>query len=257
MKELLEEIAGIVQKKIKKLPKGFAGSEEVGIGASGSATSLIDKFAEDAIIDFLDKKNIEMNILSEEAGMIDRGAETVLVIDPIDGTANFNSGIPFYSVSLAVGSSKLSNVTHGLVKNLVNGETYFAEKGKGATLNGKKIMTRSFKRSESLFLAYVGMKVGQATWKMAEVPRRVRSLGCASLEMCHLARGKADGFYFNCDDFSKRMRIVDIAASSLILRESGGEVYDLRGNALDMNFTLDDRVNFLALGDKSTKELII
>jgi fructose-1,6-bisphosphatase/inositol monophosphatase family enzyme len=75
--------------------------------------------------------------------------------------------------------------------------------------------------------------------------------------MCFVAGGRADGFYFNCDDFSKRMRIVDIAASALILREAGGEVYDLRGKALDVNFSLDDKVNFIALGDKSTKELIL
>ena len=257
MKQLLENIADVVTEKVRLLPESFGGHEEVGMGASGSATSKIDKFAEDIIIDLIKDEKVRLNILSEEAGFIDFKGEKTLVIDPVDGTANYHARIPFYSVSLAIGKNKLSDITHGLVKNIVSGETYYAEKGKGAWLNGKKIQTRHFKRGESLFLSYVGNSTDPITWKVVEVPRRVRSLGCASLEMCHVARGKADGYYFNCMDYKKCMRIVDIAASALVLREAGGEVYDLQGQALDMNFNLDERVNFLALGDKSTKEMIM
>ena len=257
MKELLEKLADTVTKNVRELPTEFLGHEEVGMGASGSATSKIDKFAEDIIIDFIKHEKIRMNILSEEAGFIDLKGEKTLVIDPVDGTANYHARIPFYSVSLAVGNSRMSDVTHGLVENIVNGDTYYAEKGKGAWLNGEKIRTRRFKRGGALFLAYVGISTDPLTWKVVEVPRRVRSLGCASLEMCHVALGKADGYYFNCDDYKKRMRIVDIAASALVLREAGGEVFDLKGNVLDMEFTLDKRANFLALGDKSIKEMIM
>lgn len=257
MRQLLEAIAAIVARNVAALPPGFAGEKEVGIGASGSATSMIDKFAEDIIVDYVKKNKIEMNILSEEIGRIDLGGKKTLVIDPVDGTANFHARIPFYSVSLAIGDSKMSDVTHGLVRNLVNGETYYAEKGKGAQLNGKEIRTKRYNQPGSLFLAYVGNETDPKTWKFVDVPRRIRSLGCASLEMCLVARGGADGFYFNCLDQSKRMRIVDIAASALILREAGGEIYDLRdGQILDMKFSLDDRVNFLAVGDPSMKEMM-
>jgi fructose-1,6-bisphosphatase/inositol monophosphatase family enzyme len=257
MRQLLEAIAAIVAKDMAALPAGFAGEEEVGIGASGSATSKIDKFAEDIIVDYVKKNKIGMNILSEEAGMISLGGEKTLVIDPVDGTANFHARIPFYSISLAIGDSRMSDVTHGLVRNLINSDTYYAEKGKGAWLNGKEIRTKKFKRPDSLFLAYVGNDTDPRTWKFVDVPRRIRSLGCASLEMCHVASGRADGFYFNCLDQSKKMRIIDIAASALILREAGGEIYDLKaGEILDMEFSLDDRVNFLAVGDPSMKEMM-
>jgi fructose-1,6-bisphosphatase/inositol monophosphatase family enzyme len=151
----------------------------------------------------------------------------------------------------------MSDITHGIVRNLVNGDIYYGEKGKGAWLNGHRINTKKFMRSSSIFLAFVGNRTSQATWKVVEFPRRIRSLGCASLEMCMVASGNADGFYFNCEDFEKRMRIVDIAASALILREAGGEVYDLNGKILDMEFSLRDKVNFLALGDSSIKEMVI
>lgn len=257
MKEKLERIAEVVSRKISALPAGFAGSEEVGMGASGAATSKIDKFAEDAIIELIKGESMGFNLLSEEAGLVDLGGSRMLVADPVDGTANFNSEIPFYSISLAVGDSKMSDVTHGLIRNLVNGDIYYAEKGKGSWLNGKRLSTRRFVRASSMFMTFVGNKTDPSTWKVVEVPRRTRSLGCASLEMCWVARGKADGFYFNCGDFEKRMRIVDIAASALILREAGGEVYALDGKVLDMGFSLRDKVNFLALGDKSVKEMVL
>ena len=256
MRQILEAIAAIVAKGVASLPAGFVGEEEVGIGASGSATSKIDKFAEDIIIDYVKKNKIGMNILSEEAGMISLGGERTLVIDPVDGTANFHARIPFYSVSLAIGGSRMSDVTHGLVRNLVNGDIYYAEKGKGAWLNGKEIRTKKFKRPDSLFLAYVGNDADPKTWKFVDIPRRIRSLGCASLEMCHVASGMSDGFYFNCRDQRKKMRIVDIAASALILREAGGEIYSIDGGILDMKFSLDDRVNFLAVGEPSMKEMM-
>ena len=227
MREKLERIAQAVAKEVSALPEEFAGHEEVGMGASGAATSKIDKFAEDVIVDIVRKEKMGFNILSEEAGLIDLGGKKVLVADPVDGTANFHARIPLYSVSLAIGDSRMSDITHGLVRNLVSGDIFYAEKGKGAWLNGKRLSTRKFVRESSMFLAFVGNAVSQETWKVVGVPRRIRSLGCASLEMCWVARGEADGFYFNCSDREKRMRIVDIAASALILREAGGELYGL------------------------------
>src|SRR5512136_2990205 len=102
MGQVLEAIAAIVAKEVAALPEGFAGEEEVGIGASGSATSKIDKFAEDIIIDYVRKNKIGMNILSEEVGTINLGEKKTLVIDLVDGTANFHARIPFYSISLAI-----------------------------------------------------------------------------------------------------------------------------------------------------------
>ncbi len=257
MRQQLEKIADQVSKRLADLPIGFEGDAEVGVGASGSATSRIDKIVEDTIIDFVRKEDLRLNILSEEIGFLDLGGDRMLVVDPLDGTANFNSEIPFFAVSLAIGTDRMSDVSYGLVRNLVNGESFYAEKGKGVWLNNEPIRTRAFVKETSLFLAYVGRDADNGTWEIANIPRRIRSLGCASLEMCHIARGMADGFYFNCKDFSKRMRIVDIAASALILREAGGEIYDLNGSLLDIKFNLDDRANFMALGDPSIKEMIL
>jgi fructose-1,6-bisphosphatase/inositol monophosphatase family enzyme len=65
------------------------------------------------------------------------------------------------------------------------------------------------------------------------------------------------GLYMNCARFQRMIRVIDIAASCLILREAGGEVVDLTGEKLDMDFDLKDRKNFLAYGDPRIKELVL
>ena len=68
MKSELTKIADEVYSAYKELPKDYDGHLIVGKGASGSATSKIDKFAEDAIFAHLDDKEIALNVLSEQAG---------------------------------------------------------------------------------------------------------------------------------------------------------------------------------------------
>src|SRR4030043_255266 len=147
-------IANEVYSAYMEPPKDYDGHVLVGKGASGSATSKIDKFAEDAILEYLDSEDIKLNVLSEEAGMIDRGAKETLVVDPIDGTLNCTRGIPFFSVSLAVCSKNMSDCSFALVKNLSSGDTYFARRGGGAELNGHRIGVSKYDKDEGMFIIY-------------------------------------------------------------------------------------------------------
>ena len=82
-------------------------------------------------------------------------------------------------------------------------------------------------------------------------------MGCASLEMTLVAQGRFDAYYFHAELFEKGIRVIDIAASALILREAGGEIVDLEGNVLDMPFDLAARSNFLAYGDERAREVLL
>ncbi|MBN1678207.1 MAG: hypothetical protein JW880_06670 [Candidatus Thermoplasmatota archaeon] len=257
MKSELTKIANEVYTAYRELPRGFDGHIEVGRGASGSATSKIDKFAEDAILAYLDAHDIRLNVLSEEAGYVDRGCNKTLVVDPIDGTINCTKGIPFFSVSLAVGNSRLRDCESALVKNLYTGDTYYARRGGGAELNGHRIAVSKYVRDNSIFIVFDGKDVAPETERVKSIPSRLRTMGCASLEMCLVAQGAVQAHYMNCTNFERMIRIVDIAASCLILREAGGEVVDLKGERLDMAFDLKDRKNFLAYGDPKVKELVL
>jgi len=257
VKAELTKIANAVYTAYKELPKEFDGHIHVGMGASGSATSKIDKFAEDVVLRFLDEEGIELNVLSEEAGFVDRGAKRVLVLDPIDGTLNCTRGIPFFSVSLAIGKSRLSDCDFALVKNLATGDDFFARRGGGAELNGHRISVSKMDRDDGIFIIYNNKDSAPETEDIRKIASRARSFGAASLEMCMVAQGVAQALYMNCANFNRMIRVVDIAASALILREAGGEIVDLDGNKLDMDFDLSDRKNFLAYGDQKIKELVL
>ena len=257
MKDILHLMARKVREAERALPRGHDRTEELYMGADGTPTCAVDKVAEDIILQFVEEQDLPFNVLSEEIGFVDRKQAKTLVIDPIDGTYNSAMGLPFYSVSLAVGKRSLQGVEAGLVQNLVTGDTYFAEKGKGATLNGDRIRTRPFNPKKSIFLVYLGKYSSVENCRLAKLGTRARALGCASLEMCLLAEGKVDAYYMNCEVHQRSIRVVDIAASALILREAGGEVVDLSGRPLDMRFDLQERSNFLAYGDEGVKKVVL
>lgn len=246
-----------VREMERSLPDSYDKGEELRQGADGTPTLAIDQAAEDIIIKHVMDHDLPFNILSEEAGLIDNGKKGMLVIDPIDGTHNCVMGIPLYTVSLAAGTSRMSDVTAGLVMNLVTGEAYWAEKGKGAYKDGKRLKVRDFSPFRSVSMVYMGKYSSPENFRVAKQSVRARALGCASLEMCMVADGKADAYYMNSEVYEKSIRVVDIAASALILREAGGEVVDLAGRPLDMGFDLVERSNFLAYGDPRVKEMML
>jgi fructose-1,6-bisphosphatase/inositol monophosphatase family enzyme len=257
MREILEKISKKVSDAICHIPRSSDIGEEIYMGADGTPTCRIDKVAEDVVLETLDDMKLPWNVLSEEAGFVDRDGDKTLVVDPIDGTHNALLGIPFYSVSLAVGASSMCNVEAGLVRNLVTNEVFYAQKGMGAMRGKTRLQVRSFSADESAFLVYLGKYAHNDSMKIARIPARTRSLGCASLEMCMVAEGKLDAYYMNCEVHEKSIRIVDIAASALILREAGGKLVDLEGRDLDMPFDLKARSNFLAFGDPEVKKVIL
>ncbi len=258
MKQELIKIADEVYSAYKELPKDFDRHIHVGMGASGSPTSKIDKFAEDAVLELLDREEMDFNVLSEEAGFIDRGGDQTLVLDPIDGTMNCVRGIPFFSVSMALGKNSLLGCDHALIRDLSSGDTYYARRGGGAELNGHRIGVSKFNKDDSVYIIYNNKDSAPETDLVRKKCGKVRSFGAASLEMCLVAQGAAQALYNNCSQFHRQIRVVDIAASCLILREAGGEIIDLgTGEKLDMAFDLKDRRNFLAYGDPAVKEWIL
>jgi len=226
-----------------------------GKGAYGTPTQAIDRVAEDAILRQLEYDGADLNVLSEETGFVDRGGSRTLIVDPVDGTYNAVRGIPIYATSLAVGDRTLGSVTHGLVKDLPRGDTYYAEKGKGASRNGVPLRTRRFAAKESLFSVYLGTRADPAAYDVARVARRVRSLGAAALDLCAVAAGGVDLYYANADP-SVRLRIMDIAAGVLLVREAGGVVVDTKGRELEMPVILRARTNLVAAGDPRALEAL-
>ncbi len=256
MRELLLRAAEAVSGALQALPKA-EWHTRVGMGADGTPTALVDRVAEEAIEGVLAGTDVELNLLSEEMEFVDREAEWTVVVDPVDGTHNAITDIPAYSVSLALCKEDMIGAQFAVVKDLVNGWTYEAEKGKGAWLNGKGIRVSPYSQERSLFSVYLGSNAHRRAFQLAKECRRLRNLGSASLDMCLVASGAADLYYMNSTAESLELRITDVAASSLIVREAGGEVYDLEGNVLNMPLDPTYRSNLFALGDRRLLEVVL
>jgi myo-inositol-1(or 4)-monophosphatase len=231
---------------------------EVGTGASGDRTLLADREAETAILSELSAVP-HLRVLSEEAGEVgDTDANLVAVIDPLDGSSNFSRGIQFYCSSVAIAEGgTLGKVEGGLVRNLVNGDTYFAEKGKGATKNGHRIRTRTTKSLQETIAGIDLSRGGERTLRvvspvLSKVKRQVH-LGANALELCLLAEGAIDAFI----DVRDSIRVVDFAAAQLIAREAGATVTSPDGIELDVALNLNERFSYVATGDRELHRQIL
>ncbi len=254
MKALLLDLARAVQRAVDTL-QGNPG-DVLGRGADGAPSTRIDRVAETAVLKRLDEKRVKLNVLSEEAGVVERGGDRVLVLDPVDGTHNALRGVPAFSVSMAIGRDSLGDVEEGLVRDLVGGATYYAAKGKGASLDGRRIETRPFDPKDVLFSVYLGTNAHPEASRIAAKARRVRHLGAASLDLCLVARGAADLYYMHSAVPQLKLRACDIAAGTLIVREAGGQVLALDGEDLDLPLTSDARTDLVAVGDRKAWEAI-
>ncbi|MGC9204142.1 MAG: inositol monophosphatase family protein [Thermoplasmata archaeon] len=252
----LKRISFNVKKSVDEFLENNPGGagETIKIGADGTPTSRLDLVAEDDVFRYVKDNDLPLNILSEEYGYLDRGYEDTLVLDPLDGSYNAENNIPFYSISMAIGRENLSGIEKAFVLNLASGRYYWAEKGKGAFFMEERIKKR--KKRETLGVVSLGKNVKDYVFRGIEGTRRIRSMGCASLEMIMVAEGIADFFIYDYRGKSV-LRIVDIAASTLIVRESGGFVLDAETFLpLEMPFSLSERRNIIAYSDPEVLEKI-
>ncbi len=249
--DLLFRIAhGVREGILERYPHG-GGDAIVGNGPDGTPTFEIDAAAEDIARKILDDNAPDMNILSEETGFLDRGSDSTLIIDPIDGSHNAVNGIPIFSVSLAISKGGPYKVHHAMVADIIRGTTYHASLGSGAFRDGERIKTREMVLQEATFSSYLSKVNMGANRGLLSLPNKGRYLGCVSLEMCLVAQGSLDLFAMFC----RPPRMIDIAAGTLILEEAGGNTYWYRKGGKWGEYILStdaDAIDgLLSLGDPS------
>lgn len=189
-----------------------------------------DHASEKAIIDVIHKEFPNHHILSEETGEIVQDSNYKWIIDPIDGTINFAHGIPLNCVSIAI--EYHGEIVMASVYNPHLNEMFFAEKGKGATLNDKSINVSEQSQAIKSCLVtgfpytYINMPNGplEIFERFVRKGVPVRRLGSAAIDLCWVACGRFDGFY------EHKLEPWDSAAGYLIVEEGGGKVTDLEGN---------------------------
>jgi len=245
---------------------------DVGAGAGGDTTKKIDAIAEDLIIDELRKTGQPIKIFTEERGLVfincpDNSEKVNLhaIIDPIDGSFNATRNLPFFAVSIAIASGpRVKDITDGVVLNVATGDVLAATRGKGAWLNGTQL--KPLEQDIRLLDAAMGIDLNPKRREfersdlirrfasLINAPRKIRVLGSNALELCLVATGALDCFI----DVRGSLRIMDIAAAWLIVKENGGHVVQLRdGNTLELDsleLGIDVRMAVLAAGNLELKK---
>ncbi len=189
-----------------------------------------DVESEQKIIEILTKNFPSHNIIAEESGMVNKNSQYSWAIDPIDGTIPFVDGIPVFGVS--IGILKDNKPFAGVINMVATDELYWAMKGKGAFLNGKKIKVREESNLQNCTIALdLGhtdriFKLDKFFRPIAEKVRHIYMLGSAVSALCYVAKGFLDAYII-------RANIWDFAAGVVLVEEAGGKVTGLLGGEVD------------------------
>jgi myo-inositol-1(or 4)-monophosphatase len=228
----IEILRAIGRRLLEEIPLLRESSKTfVGIGASGDKTYQIDKVAEDLILSGLDESGEALTIISEELGIKDlKGGGRKVLIDPVDGSRNAVSGIPFYCTSIAVvAGDTIGDVEMAYVLNLVSGDEFWAEKGEGAFLNGEGIITQ--KDDIFYLVAYEAQSPPKdipGMMPLLSASRKTRCFGATALDLSYLAYGAISVFANPSPS-----RSFDFAAGWLLVKEAGGIFTDIKGNSIE------------------------
>lgn len=198
-----------------------------------------DLASEKVIVSKLLENFPDHHIMAEEGGGSGAPAESAeyfWYIDPIDGTSNFASNIPFFSVSIAL-ADREGNPLVGVVFNPVWREVYSAARGHGATLNGRPLQVSAVDTLSKAILCS-GFPYDRATnpdnnlgrWSaFLPLVRGLRRFGSAALELAWLAAGRFDGYW------EAPLNRWDYMAGMLLVQEAGGTVTDYQGSPPPLN----------------------
>lgn len=169
------------------------------------------------------------NILAEESGVENSNSDYTWIIDPLDGTTNFVHGYPSFSVS--IGAYHKNEAIASAILEMPHRKLYSAIKDNGAWCEGEKIECSKTKNiDKSLLITGFGYE-RNALWELnmnlfkhfTDLSQGVRRFGSAAIDICHVASGKADGFW----EFD--LKPWDIAAGVLIAKESGCAISGTKG----------------------------
>lgn len=251
--EFLTSIALEIQNEVKPLFGKTEASEEIWLKEVKGKRARLDAVAARVLLRRLKDSGRSVVLVSEECGELRFGfnPKLYLIVDEVDGTTNATHGIPFYATSLAIcDGPRLSDTEEGVVVNLANGDTYTAKRGSGARKNGTRLhSSQNFDLKEALIVVDAFPTSGASIADLIPLLQscnHVRHYGAAALEICLLAEGRIDAFV----DLRDRLRITDVAAALLVLREAGGAVVGRPRNRLNARLRHNEKVSFIAAGNQ-------
>ena len=195
-----------------------------------------DLAAERFIIERIQTHYPRHRILAEESGAsleVEHPSDFKWIVDPLDGTTNYAHGYPCFCVSIAL--ERAGEIILGVIYDPTRDEMFAAERGEGATLNGRRIRVSEVDelnramictgfpydvRDRGDFARHFAAFIMQA--------QAIRRDGSAALDLAYIACGRFDGF------FEEGLRPWDVAAGVLLVEEAGGRVSHYDGQRFDV-----------------------
>jgi myo-inositol-1(or 4)-monophosphatase len=232
---MLKEVSRIAREAGKLLREQFGKVQQINVAEQRDIKLQIDVDAQRLIQKELSRSFPDCSIVGEEESHGDPKAEKRWIVDPLDGTVNYTYAIPHFAVSIALQQKnpnyRLSKVLDGyesilgVIYDPMRDELFAAERGKGATWNGRParvsdrsrlneaILSVGFSKSEETML-----KGTEVYMKLIRQVRKMRTMGSAALDMAYISTARLDAYY----EFM--VRLWDVAAGLIIIEEAGGRV---------------------------------
>ncbi|MFC1648896.1 inositol monophosphatase family protein [Nanoarchaeota archaeon] len=188
-----------------------------------------DKQAEKIILDSISKTNLKVQIISEESGIKgDSQADYKIYVDALDGSVNFSRNIPAFCVGLALFYK--NNPLLGIIYDPNTDELFIAEKGKGTTVNGEKIQSKTNKKNALINVEWFGAPNYESVIeKLKKANLRARTSGSGVLALCYGVIGRGDGAVLISNN------PWDIAPGMVFAEEMGCEIKQFNGEPVNLS----------------------
>jgi len=191
--------------------------------------TIIDKQAEQIIIDLVQKNFPTHAIYAEESGASEIKYDSRWIIDPLDGTTNFIHTFPHCAISIAY--EQAGELALGVIYDPFRDDLFYGEKGKGAFFNRRPMqVSQQSVLSQSLIATgfpFRNKKLLDQYWQSLSAIFQevcgIRRTGSAALDLAYTAKGTFEGFW------ELKLSPWDIAAGAVLLREAGGTITDFEG----------------------------
>ncbi|GAQ94037.1 myo-inositol-1(or 4)-monophosphatase [Thermodesulfovibrio aggregans] len=223
--EVAQQAGKIIKEKI-----GTITFEQITHKSISDYVTEIDIYSEKTIVNHIKKHFPAHQIMAEESSNDYKKAEYLWIIDPLDGTTNFIHGFPFVAISIAL--MYKGEIVLGVIHDPTRNETFYAELGSGAFLNGERIKVSTTNLPElSLIATGFPFRNKQYIPNYIKIFRELlysvsdlRRAGAAAIDLAYVACGRVDGF------FEFALSPWDIAAGVSLIKEAGGVVSDFEGD---------------------------
>jgi myo-inositol-1(or 4)-monophosphatase len=216
----------------KAITRDFGEVENLQLAKKGPSdfVTAADLKAEKILFEELTKARPGYGFLGEERGL-EAGTDKTnrWIVDPIDGTTNFIHAIPHFAISIAL--EREGRLVAGVVFNPITDDLYWAETGKGAFWNDKRLRVAGRKVLGECVLAtgipFQGKpghtRMFKELHQFTQHVAGIRRFGSAALDLAFVAAGRFDGFW------EHDLKLWDIAAGVVLVREAGGVCVEISG----------------------------